>query len=156
MLPAGTNTTACGEVKLWPYSLLTADGFTLLPTHLRSTTLSLDSKANSLDKSIPGLMSGRAPITIGYIKVLMKSMFGVSPTKCGAGLNTKMVPTFSQLTKLKLDGTIFPTVELILLFNPDMVRPLLSMCTTTTSTLSIFISNQLRLVVSSQPPLVHS
>lgn len=155
MSPAGINTMDCGLDKLQSYSLPTVDGYIWPPIPLHSTMSCLDFKANSLDRLILGLMNGKALITTGCIKVLMKSTYGVFPTKCGAGSNSKMVLMFTQLTKLKLDGTSSLTVDKILPFKPDTVKQPLSMSTITIS-IPMHTLNQEKLVACKEQRMVNS
>jgi len=80
-------------------------------------------------------MTGRAHITIGFMKDQMLIPPGCYLKECGDGLNGKTEQMFCLLINLRQDGTTFQTVDLILNKTPDMENSTLSMSIITISIL---------------------
>jgi len=134
---AGTNIMDCGQDKPSLYLPHTPDGFICPPILFHFTVLFQDCKVNSLDKLLHGLMTGKAHITIGFMKDQMLRAPGIYPKECGDGSNGKMEPTFCSLINLRQDGTTFQTVDLILNKTPDTENSTQNMFIITISILTL-------------------
>merc|ERR1712151_1462247 len=98
-------------------------------------TSSQDSKDSSHHKILtPMPTAGRATTTTGSTKVQTRTPSGTSPRESGDGSGGKTDAMSCSLTNLKLDGTMFQTVDSTLNKTLDTESSTQSMSTTTIST----------------------
>lgn len=141
MLLTGDLHTVSGPAKHSLVLPLIHNGFTWALTPYPSTTSSQDSRASTLNKSWPMLMTSILPSAIGCMKSpLIKS--GIFLKRCPDGWDGTMVATVFWLISQKLDGTMYLTVDSTLSPTQLMVNTLQNMSTTTTCTLTLTKSQE--------------
>ena len=145
---------------LWPGQALAIFAAHSRWVHLSTNTLQFYNVIPRLQGKFPGHINTHAgdfegPMNHWCMKDQMMIIFGHSLKRCGDGLSGMMVVMYSLLIRLKLDGTIYQTVELTRKQILLMVNSLLNMFTITIYTLML-MRNREQLEVFKEPIPVNS